>query len=131
MRTSTLRSAARQEVFMMRRVLFAGACMLLVGALAGAQQAGGITGVVTGTTGAVRPGVTVEAGSPALIEKVRTAVSDSQGHYRIVDLRAGTYTVTFSLPGFNTVKRERVTLSAGFTATVNAELKVGDVSETI
>src|SRR5450755_2409403 len=70
-----------------------------------------LTGVVHDASGAVLPGVTVEAASPDLIEKVRTAVSDGTGQYRIVDLRPGTYTVTFSLTGFNTVKREGVTLS--------------------
>src|SRR5262245_29375035 len=65
-----------------------------------------ITGTVKDTSGAVLPGVTVEASSPALIEKVRTVVSDGTGQYRIVDLRPGTYTVTFTLPGFNTYKRD-------------------------
>ena len=70
-----------------------------------------ITGVVKDTSGAVLPGVTVEASSPALIEKVRTAVTDGSGQYRIVDLRAGAYTVTFTLPGFSTVKREGIELT--------------------
>ena len=90
-----------------------------------------ITGVVKDTSGAVLPGVTVEASSPALIEKVRTAVSDGNGQYRIVDLRAGTYAVTFTLTGFSTVKREDIELTGAFTATVNADLKVGTVAETI
>ena len=77
------------------------------------------------------PGVTVEASSPALIEKVRSVVSDSQGLYRIVDLRPGTYTVTFTLPGFATFKRDGVELTTGFTAQVNAEMKVGTLAETI
>ena len=71
-----------------------------------------ITGTVKDTSGAVLPGVTVEASSPALIEKVRTVVSDGTGQYRIVDLRPGTYTVTFTLTGFNTFKREGVELTA-------------------
>jgi Carboxypeptidase regulatory-like domain len=79
----------------------------------------------------VLPGVTVEAASPVLIEKVRTVVSDSQGVYTIVDLRPGTYTVTFTLPGFNTFKRDGVDLPSNFTATVNAELHVGALEETI
>ncbi len=82
-------------------------------------------------SGAVLPGVTVEAASPALIEKVRTAVTDGQGLYRIVDLRPGAYTVTFTLPGFSTLKRDGLELTAGFTATVNADLKVGELAETI
>src|SRR6266487_987623 len=90
-----------------------------------------ITGVVKDPSGAVLPGVTVEAASPALIEKVRTAVTDGAGQYRIVDLRAGTYSVTFTLTGFSTVKREDIELTGAFTATVNADLKVGAVTETI
>ncbi len=85
----------------------------------------GIAGVVKDTSGAVLPGVTVEASSPALIEKVRTVVSDSQGQYSIVGLRPGTYTVTFALPGFSTVRREGIVLTTGFTANVNADLAVG------
>src|SRR4051812_1169793 len=92
---------------------------------------GNIAGVVRDSTGGVLPGVTVEASSPALIEKVRTVVSDADGQYKIVDLRPGTYTVTFTLLGFSTVKREGVELSAGFTAPVNADLKVGSLEETI
>src|SRR5439155_18744810 len=91
----------------------------------------GLGGVVKDTTGAVLPGVTVEAASPALIEKVRTAITDSQGLYRIVDLRPGVYSVTFTLAGFSTVKREGVKLEGSFTATVNAELAIGAVEETI
>lgn len=100
-------------------------------ALAVAQQASGIAGVVRDTSGAVLPGVTVEGTSPALIEKVRTVVTDGEGRYNLVDLQPGTYTVTFGLTGFSTVKREGVVLSSGFTATVNAELKVGALEETI
>src|SRR5438105_6619743 len=99
---------------------------VLLAASAWAQQApGGIAGVVRDTSGAVLPGVTVEAASPALIEKVRSVVSDAQGQYKSVDLRPGTYVVTFTLPGFSTVRREGVELTTGFTATVNADLKVG------
>jgi hypothetical protein len=94
-------------------------------------QTTGIAGVVRDTSGGVLPGVTVEASSPALIEKVRTAVTDTQGLYRIVDLRPGVYTVTFSLPGFTTVKRDGIELPASFTATVNADLTVGGVQESI
>ena len=77
------------------------------------------------------PGVTVEASSTALIERVRTAVTDAQGRYSIVDLRVGTYSVTFRLAGFGTVSRTGIELTAGFTATVNAELPIGSVQETI
>src|SRR6185295_17647610 len=77
------------------------------------------------------PGVTVEAASTALIERVRSVVTDAQGNYKIIELRPGTYTVTFSLPGFATVKREGVELTSGFTAAVNADLKVGQLQETV
>ena len=95
------------------------------------QSPSGIAGVVKDTSGGVLPGVTVEAASPALIEKVRTVVTDGEGRYNIVDLRPGTYTVTFTLPGFSTFKREGITLTAGFTATVNADMQVGALEETI
>jgi hypothetical protein len=108
--------------------VFFGACFL-VPSLATAQSA--ITGLVRDTTGAVLPGVTVEAASPVLIEKVRTGVSDAQGRYSIVDLRPGTYTVTITLPGFNTFKSEGLELPSNFTATVNADLRVGSLEETI
>jgi hypothetical protein len=95
------------------------------------SAAGGIAGVVRDTTGAVLPGVTVEAASPALIEKVRSVVTDTQGNYKVTELRPGTYSVTFTVPGFSTVKREGVELTTGFTATVNAELTVGSLEETV
>lgn len=98
--------------------------------VAGAQTTG-IAGLVRDASGAVLPGVTVEAASPALIEKVRTVASDAQGRYAIVDLRPGVYSVTFTLPGFSTIKREGIELAAQFTATVNADLKVGALEETI
>ena len=88
------------------RVLVLGAVGLILPAAAFAQAT--IAGVVRDSSGAVLPGVTVEATSPALTEKVRTVVTDGEGAYRIVDLRPGTYTVTFTLPGFNTVKRDGV-----------------------
>ncbi len=106
-------------------------CALLMATPLWAQQASGIAGVVRDSSGAVLPGVTVEAASPVLIEKVRTAVTDGQGRFNIVDLRPGTYTVTFSLVGFNGVKREGVQLPGGFTATINADLQVGALEETI
>jgi hypothetical protein len=98
---------------------------------AAAQQASGIAGVVRDTSGAVLPGVTVEASSPALIEKVRSVVTDQEGRYNIVDLRPGTYVVTFTLPGFSTFRREGITLTAGFTATVGADMAIGALEETI
>jgi len=98
---------------------------------AAAAQAQSIAGAVRDTTGSVLPGVTVEASSPALIEKTRSVVTDGAGQYRIVSLRPGTYTVTFSLPGFTTIRRDGIELVGDFTATVNADLRVGSVEETI
>jgi hypothetical protein len=86
---------------------------------------------VKDATGAVLPGVTVEAASPALIEKVRTVVTDGQGQHKIVELRPGPYTVTFSLPGFSTIKREGIELTTGFTAVTDAMLRAGSVEETV
>ncbi len=90
-----------------------------------------ITGLVRDSSGAVLPGVIVEAASPQLIERVRSSVTDGTGQYRIIDLRPGTYSVTFTLPGFNTVRREGIELTGTFTATVNAEMRIGDLQETI
>src|SRR6478672_3857679 len=90
-----------------------------------------IAGVVKDASGAVLPGVTVEAASPALIEKVRTVTTDGEGRFNIVDLRPGTYTVTFTLTGFSTVKRDGIELGTGFTARVNATMQVGSLEETI
>src|SRR6185295_17020442 len=96
-----------------------------------AQDRAAIAGVVKDTSGAVLPGVLVEASSPALIEKTRSAVTDAKGQYKIVDLRPGVYVVTFTLQGFGGVKREAIELTTAFTAAVNAELSVGAVAETI
>ena len=90
-----------------------------------------IAGIVRDGSGAVMPGVTVEAASPALIEKMRSVVTDGTGQFRIVDLRPGTYSVSFSLQGFTTVKREGVELEGAFNATINAEMRVGEVTETV
>src|SRR4051794_14815832 len=90
-----------------------------------------IAGVVKDTTGAVPPGVTVEASSPALIEKTKSAVTNEAGQYRVVDLRPGTYTVTFTLTGFNTVVREGIVLESNFTAPINVEMRVGAVAENV
>src|ERR1700741_2880735 len=105
--------------------------LLASGGHAQSLSSGTIAGVAKDESGAVLPGVTVEAASPALIEKVRTAVSDDQGVYRIVDLRPGIYSVTFTLPGFGTLRREGIELTTGFTATVNADMKVGSLEETL
>src|SRR5512141_1366781 len=101
------------------------AAILLLPALSFAQAS--LSGIVTDDSGGVLPGVTVEASSPALIERVRTAVTDSNGQYRIIDLRPGTYAVKFSLAGFSSINREGVVLAGQFTATVSAAMKVGSI----
>lgn len=100
-------------------------------ALAQGLGAASIVGVVKDSSGAVLPGVTVEASSPVLIEKVRSTVTDSEGRYQIVELRPGAYSVSFTLPGFATYKRDGLTVPANFVATVNADLRVGGLEETI
>ena len=112
-----------------RVMLFVVGLLALVPTLAHAQAS--ITGVVRDPSGAVLPGVTVEASSPVLIEKVRSVVTDGSGQYRIVDLRPGTYIVTFTLSGFSVVRREGIELTGTFVATVDADLRVGALEETI
>src|SRR5512138_142846 len=104
------------------------ACFVFPSA-ARAQSA--FAGVVKDATGAVLPGVTVEASSPVLIERVRSVTTDSGGAYKIDNLRPGTYTLTFSLPGFTTVKKEGLELRSDFIATINADLKVGGLEESV
>jgi hypothetical protein len=104
--------------------------VFLVPAAALAQDAT-ITGFVRDSSGAVLPGVTVEASSPALIEKSRVVTTDGSGQYRIVSLRPGVYTVTFTLAGFSVVRREGIELTGSFTATVNADMRVGGLEETV
>src|SRR5512139_4175559 len=99
------------------------AALLLVPSMAWAQAS--IQGTVKDTSGAVLPGVTVEAASPVLIEKVRTATTDGSGQYRITELPPGTYSVTMTLPGFSTVKREELEVAGAGVITVNAEMRVG------
>src|SRR5690349_19028092 len=101
---------------------FVAAAILSLPTAAFAQSA--IAGVVRDTSGAVLPGVTVEASSPVLIEKSRSATTDGDGRYQIIDLRPGVYTVTFSLEGFNGFKRDGIDLPSNFTAPVNVELTV-------
>ena len=114
-------------------VMLAFAATVVLPSVAAGQGAStaAIAGNVTDSTGSVLPGVTVEAESPALIERVRTAVTDGQGVYRVVALPPGTYSVTFTLPGFQTLRREGIELSTGFTAPANAQLQVGAVAETV
>jgi hypothetical protein len=118
----------------MRRCIGAGiriatVAFILAPVPAAAQSA--FSGVVRDSSGAVLPGVTVEASSPVLIEKVRSAVTDGEGRYSIVDLRPGTYTVLFTLTGFNTFRRDGLELPANFTMTINADLRVGALEESI
>ncbi len=105
------------------------ACLVWLPGVAHAQST--IAGAVRDTSGAVMPGVTVEASSDVLIEKTRSAVTDGEGAYRIVDLRPGVYVVTFSLTGFQTIRREGLELPSNFTATVNADLSVGALEESV
>ena len=90
-----------------------------------------VTGLVRDSSGGVVPGVTVEAASPVLIEKVRSTITDAAGLYRIVDLRPGTYTLTFSLPGFATVRREGLEIAGSVTLTIPAEMRIGNLEETL
>src|SRR6266849_5342988 len=104
-------------------------CLAALPTAARAQSA--MAGVVKDASGAVLPGVTVEAKSDALIEKTRAVVTNGQGQYTIVDLRPGVYSLSFTLPGFSTFTRDRIELPANFTATINAELKVGGLEESV
>src|ERR1044072_1305055 len=115
----------------MRTALKCLALLVFVLAPASAFAQASLTGTVRDTSGAVLPGVTVEASTPALIEKTKSAVTDGSGQYRIIDLRPGTYSLTFTLPGFNTVKRDNIELSGTQTLTITAEMRVGDLEETI
>src|SRR4051812_49131142 len=111
------------------RILILGAWLGVVPTAVYAQAV--IAGTVKDPCGAALPGVVVEAASPALIEKVRSAVTDGSGQYRVEDLRPGVYTLTFTLQGFSTVRREGVELSGSFTVTINADLTVGTLAETV
>ena len=90
-----------------------------------------VAGTVRDTSGAVLPGVSVEAASTALIERTRSVVTDANGQYQIIDLRPGTYTVTFTLQGFTTVARQALELSGSGVTTVNAEMRIGGIQETL
>jgi hypothetical protein len=119
----------RRAVVAARGIGIALALSLWLPTIAHAQSA--IAGIVRDSSGAVLPGATVEAASDALIERSRSVVTDSLGAYKIVDLRPGVYTVTVTLTGFNTYKRDNIELPSSFVATINAELKVGTVQETV
>ena len=118
-------------------VLARRACLVVVlslipaSVLAQGASTATIAGVVRDSSGAVLPGVTVEAASPALIEKIRSTATDERGQYRLPDLRPGVYTVTFSLAGFSTLRRDGLELRTNFTAQVDADLKVSEIQETI
>jgi hypothetical protein len=112
------------------RLMASASAMIIFPAL-GLAQFGSIAGVVRDGSGAILPNVTVEAASPVLIEKSRTAVSDASGQYRVDQLRPGAYTVTFTLSGFSTFRQEGVEISEGFTAPVNATLSIGAVKDTV
>ena len=117
---------------MTRRLLLSAgalACLLALPTAAHAQSA--FAGVVKDATGAVLPGVTVEAASPVLIERVRSATTDTNGAYKIENLRPGTYSLTFNLPGFSSVKKDAIELPSNFTSTINADLRVGSLEETV
>src|SRR3954470_7035428 len=118
-RRTTMRGASRAMLFL--------TAAILLPSLAFAQ--GTLTGTVRDQSGAVLPGVTVDASSPALIEKVRTALTDAAGQYRITGLNPGTYSLTFTLTGFNSVKREGVELSGTAALTIPIEMRVGAVAE--
>ena len=114
---------------LLKRMLFVLAVLVILPSSAFAQAS--ITGVVKDASGGVLPGVTVEVASPVLIEKTRSDVTDASGLYRIVNLLPGTYTVTFTLTGFSTVKREGIELTGSFIASINADMKIGGLAETI
>src|SRR5688500_12638768 len=111
------------------RSLFVAAYMAMVPSVALAQAT--LAGVVRDASGAVLPGVSVEATSSVLIEKVRAAVTDGNGQYQIVNLLPGSYDLTFSLGGFSAVKREAVAVSGSGVITISVDMRVGDVAETI
>jgi hypothetical protein len=114
-----------------KAILWACALVVALPWAAFAQAGASITGTVRDASGAVLPGVTVEAASPVLIQKVRSAITDADGVYRITELLPGTYTVTFTLQGFKSQKQENIELSGSFVRTVNGELAVGDIAETV
>src|SRR5213593_1927473 len=113
----------------LRKMVWALLVLVLLPSYALAQAT--VAGVAKDTSGAVLPGVTVEASSPALLEKTRTVVTDGTGQYKIVSLVPGTYAVLFTLQGFQTFKRDGIELTGSFVATVNADMKVGALAETI
>ena len=128
--TATVKARNVRSISIRRLAIVVG-CLTLLPAMSAAQTGSAITGVIRDGSGGVLPGVTIDARSPALIEGARAAVSDAQGVYRIVDLRPGTYRVSFTLPGFRSFVRDGIVLTSSVTATVNAELEVGAVEESV
>src|SRR5687767_1946536 len=130
-RGTSVRSTTKRKDRMRRllRVSAALAWVVLLPSAAMAQAT--IAGVVRDASGAVLPGVVVEASSPALIEKVRSVVTDGTGQYRIIDLRPGTYAISATLPGFSVVRREGIELTGSMTATIPLDMRVGGLQETI
>src|SRR5207249_1670686 len=130
---SSCRDSHSQRNPMKRRLIFVlGAALVAVFLAPGAARAqSAIAGTVKDTSGAVLPGVTVEVASDVLIEKTRSVSTDSDGQYKIVDLRPGVYTVTFTLQGFSSFKRDGLELPSNFIATVNADMKVGALEESV
>ena len=116
---------------MRTRLLLCAVWLLAIPYAASAQTSAEIAGIVRDSSGGVLPGVNVEASSPALIERSRLVLTDSQGQYRVIALPPGVYKVTFALPGFKTVVREGIVLSAAFTATIEATMAVGGLEETV
>jgi hypothetical protein len=128
---NAMRKAVRSVFRQHAPILFVVLGLLALPRVSAAQVLGTVAGTVKDASGAVLPGVTVEVTSPALIEKVRSAVTDGAGQYQIVNLPPGAYAVTFSLTGFSTVKREGVEVRTNFTSNIDGELRVGAVQETI
>ena len=122
-----MRRALRQNV----PALLLALGIVAVPGVGAAQVLGAVAGTVKDASGGVLPGVTVEASSPALIERVRSVATDGTGQYKIVDLRPGSYVVTFTLPGFITVKREGLELTGSQVVAVNADMRVGAVAEIV
>src|SRR5690349_20447903 len=110
------------------KILLLACSVVLLPAMALGQS---IAGVVKDAAGAVLPGVSVEASSPALIERTRSVVTDERGQYQIVDLRPGTYTLRFTLTGFTTISRQGLEVSGGGVTTINADMRISAVQETI
>src|SRR5689334_19484063 len=117
-------------MFRLARTLILVVSMSAVLPVAAFAQAS-IAGTVKDASGAILPGVTVEAASDVLIERARTTVTNGSGQYQIIDLPGGTYAVTFSLPSFQTMKRDNVALIGSFTATIDAELSPGNIAEVV